>query len=254
MIDFTINVTEKNIRFHVSYSSSKELCSRYLTDSPADFEIKIGPEDFAKERRNLAQFNADASFYSAPNLERLAMHRKLSEQMLDFNTLLFHGSVIAVDGKAYMFVASSGTGKSTHSRIWRENLSDQHEIFMVNDDKPYLKVMDHQVIAFGSPWDGKHRLSRNVGVPLVGVAKLERGTTNFIEPMKREDRMKQLITGAYIPGPVSLRLKAIQLFDAIINQVPCYRLQCNMEPEAAYVSYKGMSENLLQEEKGRSFI
>ncbi|MGI6053216.1 MAG: hypothetical protein ACOYA9_12175 [Bilifractor sp.] len=244
MIDFTINVAEKNILFHVSYSSSKKFCSRYLTDNPADLEITIGTEDLAKEREKLKLIDAGASLFSNPNLERLSMHRKLADQMLDYNTLLFHGSVIAVDGKAYMFVASSGTGKSTHSRIWRENLSDQHEVFMVNDDKPFLKVTDNQVIAFGSPWDGKHRLSRNVGVPLAAIAKLERGTTNFIEPMKREDRIKQFVSGAYIPKSTAPRLKAIQLlYDAVICRVPCYRLQCNMEPAAAFVSYKGMSDN-----------
>ena len=245
MINFTINVAEKNIRFHVSYSSSKEFCSRYLSENPADLEITVGTEDLAKERSLLAQVDADASLFSGPNLERCSMHRKLADQMLDFNTLLCHGSVIAVDGKAYMFVASSGTGKSTHARIWRENLSDQHEVFMVNDDMPFLKVTDNQVIAFGSPWDGKHRLSWNVGVPLVAMAKLERDTKNSIELMKQEDRIKQFVSGAYIPKATAPKLKAIQLlYDTVVCRVPCYRLQCNMEPEAAFVSYRGMSENI----------
>lgn len=123
------------------------------------------------------------------------MHRKVSLKLLEDNVLLFHGSCIAVDGSAYIFMALSGTGKSTHSRLWREVLGKDHTVFMVNDDKPFIRVTDSDVIAYGSPWDGKHRLSTNTGVPLAGSAKLERSDHNCIEPMPDEKDLRDFFEG-----------------------------------------------------------
>ena len=100
-------------------------------------------------------------------LETLAVYRKIAEKMIDYDTILFHGSVIAVDGIGYLFTAKSGTGKSTHTRLWRELFGER--AVMVNDDKPLIKVSENGIIVYGTPWDGKHRLSTNTFVPLKGI-------------------------------------------------------------------------------------
>ena len=100
--------------------------------------------------------------------------------MISYDTILFHGSVIAVDGIGYLFTAKSGTGKSTHTRLWREYFGDRAA--MVNDDKPLLKITDSSVIAYGTPYNGKHRLGTNISVPLKAICILTRAADNHIEP------------------------------------------------------------------------
>lgn len=78
-------------------------------------------------------------------LEETAVYRKIADKMVDYDTFVFHGSVIAVEGQAYLFTAKSGTGKSTHTRLWREMLGDK--AVMVNDDKPMLRVTESGVTA-----------------------------------------------------------------------------------------------------------
>ncbi len=84
--------------------------------------------------------------------------------MPSYDTVLFHGSALAIDGDGYLFTAKSGTGKSTHTRLWRERFGDR--VVMINDDKPLLHIDAGSVIAYGTPWNGKHRLGTNASVPL----------------------------------------------------------------------------------------
>ena len=104
-------------------------------------------------------------------LETLAVCRKIAERMPEHNTFLFYGSCIAVDGAGYVFTAKSGTGKSTHTRLWRELLDNRAT--MVNDDKPLIRIADDDAIIYGTPWDGKHPLSHNIAVPLKAICILE---------------------------------------------------------------------------------
>jgi serine kinase of HPr protein (carbohydrate metabolism regulator) len=99
--------------------------------------------------------------------------------LMRYNGLRIHASAVEVDGKAYLFSANSGTGKSTHTRLWREVFGDR--AVMVNDDKPFLRMTEGAVMVYGSPWNGKHGLGCNLSVPLKAVCILERGEENRIE-------------------------------------------------------------------------
>jgi serine kinase of HPr protein (carbohydrate metabolism regulator) len=177
--------------------------------------------------------------HSDAHLETIALQRKLTEALFEHNTLLFHGSVIAVDGVAYLFTAKSGTGKSTHTRLWREMLGDR--AIMVNDDKPFLTITDEGVIAHGSPWNGKHRLGSNISVPLRAICILERGETNKIEPISPSKAVHMLIQQSSRPRNVDLVPKYMELLDALTKRVKFYRLACNMNPEAAEIAFSAMS-------------
>ena len=86
-----------------------------------------------------------------------------------------HGAAIAFDGAAYLFTAPSGTGKTTHVRLWRQYLGSR--VTVVNGDKPFLSLEpDGTVRVWGSPWAGKERWQSPISVPLCGVCLLERGT------------------------------------------------------------------------------
>lgn len=210
-----------------------------ITQSDIDFEREKSAREDAKEDIPIRRF-------SDAYLETLAVYRKIADHLLSCDTLLFHGSVIAVDGEGYLFTAKSGTGKSTHTRLWREYFGER--AVMVNDDKPLLHITDTGVTAYGTPWDGKHRLSTNTAAPLKGICILTRDTTNHIESVEPH-AVYPLIVQQTNRSLSSDGVKhTLSLIDHMLNVVPVYRLGCNMDIEAAGVAYEGMNRLKKQEE------
>ena len=96
-------------------------------------------------------------------------------------TTLFHSSVVSYQGKAYMFLGKSGTGKSTHSQLWLKYLEGTE---LVNDDNPVVRVIEGKAYVYGSPWSGKTPCYRNVSYPIGGIVKLKQAPHNEIRRMK----------------------------------------------------------------------
>lgn len=239
---FTIRLADAVIRVHPLFSQAETLCRDYLTQDAPDFEVTITEADIQAERR-YARRTARAeqrksAVYPDSYLETLATYRKIAVQMLNYDTVLFHGSAVALDGACYLFTAPSGTGKSTHTRLWREYFGER--AWMVNDDKPLLRRTDKGILVWGTPWDGKHHLSRNAAVPLKAVCLLERDETNHIRPMSRREAFEVCMRQCYLPEEREQMGQTLALMDGLLRSVPFYRLGCNMEPDAARVAYEGM--------------
>ena len=242
MPEFKILLAKKTIQINSVYDEVKNLCADYLTDGEADFCVSISQEDLTAEREKAVRSaiaEGRRPYESTDSyLETLAVYRKISEQMPLYNTILFHGSCIEVDGKAYLFTAKSGTGKSTHTRLWRELLGER--AVMINDDKPLIRITDEGVTVFGTPYNGKHRLGSNSSAPLKAVCILERSEKNEIAKVSYEAYYGKLIQQMYRPfDPVSLS-KSLILLDKLIQNTELYRLGCNMDIEAAEVAYNAM--------------
>lgn len=99
----------------------------------------------------------------------------------DKQTTLFHSSVVSYQGKAYMFLGKSGTGKSTHSQLWLKYIDGTE---LVNDDNPVVRIIDGEARVYGSPWSGKTPCYRNVDYPIGGIVKLKQAPFNEIRRMK----------------------------------------------------------------------
>ena len=96
----------------------------------------------------------------------------------DKRTALFHSSVVSYEGKAYMFLGTSGTGKSTHSRLWMKYIEGTE---LVNDDNPVVRILDDGSIrVYGSPWSGKTPCYRNVSYPVGAIVQLSQAPENVI--------------------------------------------------------------------------
>jgi hypothetical protein len=213
-----------------------------LTEDPPEFTIATTREDIAFEQADLLEEAHRDGFrprvFTDPFLERAAIQRAFAEFLFDFDTLLFHGSAIAIDGEGYVFTAHSGTGKSTHTRLWRQVFGDR--AVMVNDDKPFLEVTGQGVILHGSPWSGKHGLDANLSVPLKGLCVLERGKENRIAPMEWDSFLPMAQKGGYQPLDDSKHDKFLSLTEALCRSVPLWHLACNKEPESASTAYEAM--------------
>ena len=234
-----MNVAGAVAEVHSSFDSTRDYCKDYLTEEPAEFSIHVTPEDRAFEQadalREALEEGMKPRTFTEPFLERAAIQRKFAEFLLSRNTLLFHGSTVALDGFAYLFTARCGTGKSTHTRLWRQVFPEAR---MVNDDKPFLELRDDGIIAHGSPWSGKHGLSSNISVPLKGICILERGPENRIRPISPEEAMAMLLTQGYCPQ--DRKEKFLDLTHSLANSVPLWHMECTKGPEAAKISHAEM--------------
>jgi len=244
MIDFVMGIAGRVAGVRAMFDGTRDFCAAYLCDGEADFTVEVTPEDILFERERSARTDMlegkPVRRVSDAYLETLALQRKLAEMLFAFETLLFHGSVVAVDGQAYLFTAKSGTGKSTHTRLWREAFGDR--AVMINDDKPFLRLEKGSVMAYGSPWNGKHGLGMNGCAPLKAVCILERGEENVIRSISAAEALPMLMQQCHRPGKQANFPLYLELLDRLAKGTKFYRLKCNMQPEAARVSYEGMQE------------
>lgn len=202
-----------------------------------DIRVNITRHDIDEERMRSPDRGAG---FSDRYIETLAVCRRISERMPSFGRFLMHGSAIAADGNGYIFTAPSGTGKSTHARLWREMLGDR--AVMVNDDKPFVGVGEEGVTVYGSPWNGKHRLGSNISVPLKAVCILGRAAGNSIEATGISEALPVLIQQIYRPDDPLMLAETLTLTDRLASSVKLFRLRCNMDPEAARVSFEMMTK------------
>ena len=245
MRDFTIQLAGRVVAVSAIEETVWRFFQEYMCEEKPDFTVAITAEDIEFEREKSIREDAleghAPRVYSNAYLETIAIQRKVAEKLFDYDTLLFHGSVVSVDGEAYLFTAKSGTGKSTHTRLWRELLGDR--AVMVNDDKPFLQITENGIIAYGSPWNGKHKLGANISVPLKAICLLEQGKENCIEKISPKDTLFMLIQQSNRPQSSRKMPQYLALLDALSQRANFYRLKCNMDPQAAIMAYEAMSEN-----------
>ena len=243
MAEFSMKIAGRVGRVTTQFDSTQSYCRNYLTEDPPDFSATVTAEDRTFEQEASWEEARIEGFrprrYTDPHLERAALQRVFAENLFRFDTLLFHGSLVAVDGKGYLFTAKSGTGKSTHTRLWREVLGERAS--MVNDDKPFLHIRDGVVTAYGTPWNGKHRLGANISMPLKAVCILERGVENCIQAITAQEALPMVFQQSHRPGDPRRLGKYLELVDGLARSVAFYRLHCNMDPQAAMVAYEGMN-------------
>lgn len=214
------------------YDRVHELCGAYASRESASLVITTTQADIDYERKKADRTCDDAY------LETLAVYRLLAEALVEKNVLLLHGSAVAVDGWGYLFTAKSGTGKSTHTRLWRQLLGER--AVMVNDDKPLVAVTDHGIWVYGTPWDGKHRLSADMAVKLAGICLLRQGTDNEICPVTPEEAYPALLGQILRPREPAALERMLTLTEQLTRQTPLYAMSCTMEPEAARLAYETM--------------
>ena len=239
----TYRIADIVIRVESLYTSVQELCQSYRCDEEPELVVRTSQADIDFERARSDAADAAAGravrAYTDGYLETLAVYRQVAEAIPARDMVLVHGSCVAVDGAAYLFCAPSGTGKSTHVRLWRELLGER--AIMVNDDKPIVRLTQDQVIVYGTPWDGKHRLSSNIAVPLRAICLLGRDETNHIEQTSAKDAYSALLRQVYRPLDTAALIHTLALVDSLAERVGLWRMGCNIDIEAAKVSFAAMS-------------
>lgn len=156
-----------------------------------------------------------------------------------YDTMMVHASVISHGGQGYMFLGRSGTGKSTHSRLWLSHIADTE---LLNDDNPVVRVHGPEVIVYGTPWSGKTPCYKNQQVPLKAVVRLSQAPYNRITRLAPLQSFASLMPACSCRRWDSEAVAALhKSVEKTISLVPCYHLECLPDEEAARVCYSAVS-------------
>ncbi len=244
MFNFKIKVAEITVEINAIFETTKKFCENYLTESEPDFSLEITEEDIKfereKSRQNDIKNGKDIAKFSDSYLETLAVYRKIAEQLPFFDAFLLHGSAVSVDDKGYIFTAKSGTGKSTHTNLYRVNFGDR--VVVVNDDKPIIRILDNKVYVCGTPWSGKSNLDNNIMVELKGLCALKRGADNEIYEITAAEILEVVLSQSYRPQKIDNMSRFLSVLSVFLEKVRVYELSCNTDPTAATVSFNGMNK------------
>ncbi|MCF0198362.1 MAG: hypothetical protein HUK02_03435 [Bacteroidaceae bacterium] len=158
----------------------------------------------------------------------------------EMQTVLIHSSVIRKDGKGYLMTAPSGTGKSTHTRLWYDNLPGCD---LMNDDNPIIRVVDGVPTVFGSPWSGKTPCYRNVEAPIGAIVRIQQRPQNEIRPLSVIESFAVLLPAmSTMKWDKRVYTGICDTISAIIGKVNVFELGCLPNAEAAHVCYNAVSQ------------
>ena len=224
----------------------------------ADIILSMDPDAKTKERGRKYEYYGDLDvqmvidtptyeMYSSQNRECSFNEYEHSvrglyfyRQLIDFDGLMLHASAIVVDGKAYLFSAPSGTGKSTHTGKWLEMLGNK--AFILNDDKPAIRILDDDIYAYGTPWSGKYDISENVVAKLQGICFLTRDNENWIRRMPPMQAFSRLFHASLRNLTKEQSEKECQLITKMISRISIYEMGCTPTIDAAKMAYEVMSK------------
>lgn len=155
-------------------------------------------------------------------------------------TLLIHSSAVLYEGKAYLFQGKSGTGKSTHARMWLENIPGTT---LLNDDHPIIRISDDGTAkAYGSPWSGKTHCYKNVSAPIGAFVRIVRSDTNFLQPLPPLKAYASLMTSVFYLPLLTEKQREIRhkTIERLAMTVPCCEMHCLPNSDAAQVCLRGI--------------
>ena len=227
-------IAELNVLMNPIFDTLKAHGESYLYD----FE---GKEDIVAilSQQELEERSSQHSTLSIDDCEYLYTGADFYEKLLDFQGMFLHASAVAVDGKAYLFSAPCGVGKSTHTALWQDYFGKEKAI-IINDDKPAIRFMDGNFYVFGTPFSGK--TDNNIKVPLKAICFLEQAKENTIRKMSAVEALMQIFNQTIRPADAEKMEQLIFLVDKLLKNIPVYKMGCNISLDAVETSYTVMSK------------
>lgn len=157
-----------------------------------------------------------------------------------YDTLMVHASVVSRDGQGYMFLGRSGTGKSTHSRLWLDNIEGTS---LLNDDNPVVRAFADKVVIYGTPWSGKTPCYKNESVSLKAVVRLSQAPYNKISGLAPLQAFASLMPACSCMRWDGTSVSALhKTVEKVIVRVPGYHLECLPDADAARVCFEEVSD------------
>ncbi len=215
------------------YSLVPRIAEGYRVDAEkADFSVRVSDEAFLKAR-------AELPTASDGYVESVCTYRALCDIASRHGAMLLHAATVKVDGRAYAFSAPSGTGKSTHIRLWRKFFGER--VSIINGDKPIVRERDGVITAYGTPWCGKEGWNANDSAPLAALCFIERAEAPHIRTLSASEAVERVFGQLLKPTHKEGVAEVLRLTDILIRSVPLYLLSCDISEAAARLSFETLT-------------
>ena len=162
---------------------------------------------------------------------------------LSQQTLSIHSSAVMHQGKSVLFLGESGTGKSTHTRLW---LNHFPETKLLNDDSPFIRIeTDGAIRAYGSPWSGKTPCYKNLHTPVAAFVRLSQAPYNRIRLLTGIEAIGALLPSCPFAFSYDKRLseRIYSLLSHTLQQLPGYHLECLPDADAARLVFETLKQD-----------
>lgn len=214
------HVYESKKEIHIVAYNDTGICKQYIrhTKDYKDINIYLHESDTTERLKELEYVLTGLIFV---------------ELALFHNRLAIHSSAIKVEEEGVLFSASSGTGKSTHTKHW----ISEYDASFINDDKPLIYKQNGEFVVSGTPWCGKELKHNNITVPVRAIVFLERGE-NLIINMSNKEKIIHLMKNSIRPRNEHLMEVASNIIDEVVNEIPMIRYQASITPSSAQTIYK----------------
>ncbi len=212
------------------YPYSKRLLDLFkIDDGKVDCAISYGQSEIDDI---IKYFNFDNRQYA----ESILILKLVAEFITkNKDGLFYHSSSFSYKGQGVLIAADSGTGKSTHSRFWRQLYGD--DVVMINDDKPFLRRVDGKIYIYGSPWMGKHNLGCNDKVQLKAVCLLRRADCNSVVKIEKGDLVGEFLNHALRISTPETTEKILDFCQFLFDNCDFYILNAKFDVSAAKVCH-----------------
>ena len=227
----TINISVAGICFGIEH--------RYVLPPGLEpFRVEDKPQHIISVTDD--ELNAERLLTKRSNgyLEFVCIYRKIAEILPEHDAFVMHGAAVCRAKDCYLITAPSGTGKTTHVKLWLETYPDA---WILNGDKPIIRRDGDRFLVCGTPWNGKERFGVPGEMPLKGVAMLRRGTNNSVGSAVGREMVSFLMKQVYIPKDPLRRVRMLELMNDCLLSVPTFSFTCNMDLAAAILAYETMS-------------
>lgn len=196
-----------------------------------------------KDLRNIQlqiQWQDSMAGHSLCSLLRIAF----AQSVIRYDGVSIHGSVVIKDANAYLFLGKSGTGKSTHSLLWRKTFDGCE---LLNDDNPTIRIVNNEINIYGTPWSGKTPCYKNKSCRLQGIARLEQAPQNMFIYKSGVEAFIALLPGcAVLRFDNELYNKACDTLFRIAELVNVGYLKCLPDSAAARLCYDSLKDNRIK--------
>lgn len=222
------------VEMNPKYERTSKQAKPYLIDTTIEPAFKL---DLSIDRMN--ELKVTYHYLTLEDIEYIFLGQLFYKYILQHDGILLHSSCVVKDNKAYLFSAPSGTGKSTHTTLWLEEFKDA---YILNDDKPAIIYKDNTLYAAGTPFSGKHDISRNLLVPIQGICFLERSETNWIKEIDKKQAIFEILNQTErVPYKEDMSL-ILHHISNIVSNITVHKMGCNISKEAVYTAYNKMSQ------------
>ena len=194
----------------------------------ADIVIDVTKEDIKKIANEHPNLKDKDCTYSA-------VATKFYLKLIDFDGMMLHSAAVVLDDNAYLFMATSGTGKSTHANLLLEYFKDR--AYILNGDLPAIRLVDDTFYAYGTPWSGKEEVNINKRVPIKAIVILERSKVNTVRKATSMEAMQMILSQTIRSNNADTMTKLFDTMEKLLKKVPVYKMGCNISTKAVQMIY-----------------